>query len=174
MIERLIDKLYWRDRDKVIPCKLALFLGHKLCSGYTLVDALLQASEEIDSHSQKLALNRAASIIKSSEKDTAEDNSEETENANNNTLRYALFDNRLELRQKDRYVLASSLPNELKGAIIKNWSENNYHGTNVMGYMFIIFTTFVICVAAFVFSMFAMPQFFEICLGMNVPINEFL
>ena len=176
MIERVFEKLYWADRDSVIRNKLALFLGQKLCSGCSLSESFTKASEEIDNIEQKKALLKVANIIKKSEKaDKPENNNEyqQIENTYNN-LKYALSDGRLELRQKDRYILASSLPNELKGAILKNWSSNKYNGSNAVSYLFIILTTIFLCVSLFLISLFVLPQYYVICLGINFPLKDLI
>ena len=156
MIERLVDKYYWSDRYSRVSTNLALYIGNKLCSGVSLPDALKMASEEIDNKRQSSALSTAAYVIKKGE-----------------SLQYALGDYRLKLKQKDRYVLASPIPDKLKGIILRNWSESKYHGSNVISYLMIFLTTFIICNVAFFASVFVIPQFYEILMGMNVPINDF-
>ena len=157
MIERLVDKYFWSDRYSRVSTNLALFIGNKLCCGDSLPQALKKAAEEIDNRRQKRALSDAAYAINKGD-----------------DLKFALGDYRLKLKQKDRYVLASSLSDKQKGIILKNWSESKYHGSNAVSYLLIFLTTLIICKVAFMASIFVLPQFFEISLGINVPINDFL
>ena len=157
MIERVVERFYWADRYSRVSNNLALFIGNKLCNGYTLADALKAASEEIDNRKQKSALSNAEYLVKKGE-----------------DLKFAFNDFRLKLKQKDRFVLASSLSDRQKGIILRNWSESKYHGSNILSYLMIIVTTLIICNVALVASSFVLPQFYEISLGMKVPINNFL
>ncbi|MBR4569826.1 MAG: hypothetical protein IKO19_04080 [Candidatus Riflebacteria bacterium] len=157
MIERFIDKYYWADRYSRVSTNLALFIGNKLCNGYSLANALKAASEEVDNRKQKIALSNAEYLVKKGE-----------------DLRHAFSDYSLKLKQKDRFVLASSLSDRQKGIILKNWSESKFHGSNAISYLLVFITTIVICSTAFFASSFVLPQFYEISLGMDVPTNNLL
>ncbi len=157
MNERVVDRYYWADRFSRVSNNLAYFIGNKLCNGCSLPDALNKASEDIDNIKQRSALSNAAYIIKKGE-----------------DLRTAFNDYRLKLRQKDRFILSSSLSDRLKGIILRNWSESKYHGSNTLSYLMIVITTLIICHVVFSASVFVLPQFYEISLGMGVPINNFL
>lgn len=156
MIERVVEKFYWADRYSRVSNNLALFIGNKLCNGFSLAEALKEASQEVDNRKLRSALSNAEYLIKKGE-----------------DLKQAFYDYRLKLKQKDRFVLASSLSDRQKGIILRNWSESKYHGSNTLSYLIIIFTTIVICNVALFASCFVLPQFYEISLGMNVPLNNF-
>ena len=122
-------------------------------------------------------MSNAAKIVdKSENRFFKADNTDDTNfyDDDNNSLSYVFNDRRLNLRQRDRYVLSSSLPNKLKGTILKNWSANKYHGSNVASSLLIVFTTIIICVSALIFSIFVMPQLYEICLGLDAPNIRYL
>ena len=157
MNERLVERYYWADRFSRVSTNLAYFIGNKLCNGRNLSDALKEASEEIDNRKQKSLLSNAAYIIKKGE-----------------DLRFAFNDYRLKLKSKDRFILASSLSDMQKGIILRNWSESKYHGSNILSYLMVIATTIVFSGIVLVVSSLVLPQFCEISLGMNVPINSFL
>ena len=128
MIERVVEKFYWADRYSRVSNNLALFIGNKLCNGFSLAEALKEASQEVDNRKLRSALSNAEYLIKKGE-----------------DLKQAFYDYRLKLKQKDRFVLASSLSDRQKGIILRNWSESKYHGSNTLSYLIIIFTTIVIC-----------------------------
>ncbi len=158
MIRRLIDKSYWKNRKSIVTSNLAVFIGNQLIRGVSLTDALVKASDQIENIGQKEAFCRAADSIKKGD-DIAE----------------ALYINKVYLKGRDRYILSLNIPDELKGKIIKSWSESKYHGDNIICYLFIILITGVFCVASFPIFPFVIPQFYEILLGTSNPVdNDFL
>ena len=155
LIQRLIDKLYWKNRKSVVTSNLAVFIGNQLIRGVSLPDALVKASYEIENVGQKKAFCRAAKYIENGE-----------------NISDALYNNKVYLNGRDRYVLSLDIPDELKGKIIKSWSESKYHGENIISYLFIILITGIFCIASFPIFPFVIPQFYEILLGMDVPVNN--
>ena len=157
MPQRIFDKFYWLERRNVISSNLAVYIGNQLIQGSSIPDALLKASKEVDNSKQKRALKRAAELIKSGL-----------------DIGDAFYETRVSLRGRDRYILALDIDNQLKGKIIKSWSESKFYDSDVVNYIFICIISLVFCLVSIPIFPFVLPQFYEILSGMNIPTGSSL
>ncbi|MBP5468407.1 MAG: hypothetical protein J6Z11_04100, partial [Candidatus Riflebacteria bacterium] len=121
MSKRLFEYIYWQNRNSKVPSNLAVYLGTQLIHGATIPEALSKVALEIENKNQKKAFNKAATLIKEGEE-----------------IGNALYAARVNLKGRDRYILAQKFSDKQKGKILKSWSESKYHGDNIICYLFII------------------------------------
>ena len=145
MPKRLFEYFYWQNRNNKISAKNAIYIGNQLIRGATLPEALKKISQDIESIKQKNAFRMAFSYINEGD-----------------DIAKSLFRSKVNLRGRDKYVLAQNFTNEQKGKIIKSWSESKIHISNTLNYVILCLFLVNFCIITIPTFPFVVPQFREI------------